>query len=76
MIKATMFNSILEVQIKGATLDEFETDLGRVRELFAHEDREFRPDKSMWLIKNVEKYLHIPFVATALHEREMQLTLC
>jgi hypothetical protein len=64
----------MEVQIKGS-LEEFEADLERIKEIFDKADLEFVPGRNVWVVKNVEKYAHIPFVASAIADRALQAIL-
>jgi len=77
MIKAVIFNSIMEVSIRipRGSIDDFDADLKRVLDTFANEDRTFNQNRKVWIIKNFEKYKDVPFVATAIAERKLQQTL-
>ncbi len=75
MIKALMLYSILEVEVSGSSVQEFSDSLGELQTLIQSSDREFNPDKKVWIIKNFAKYKEIPWVARAIEDRDHQPTL-
>jgi hypothetical protein len=69
MLSVVMYEKTAVVQILSGP--SFEEDLRQLKTI-QREDREFRDSK--WFVKNPEKYTHIPAVATALKDRNDQMT--
>jgi hypothetical protein len=75
MIIAIMYETVIEVEISGRTIKEFNADTTRFREAIPVSDREFHSDRKTWIVKHPEKYKDIDFIKAALANRERQLSL-
>jgi hypothetical protein len=72
MIRATMFDTVLEVEVSASGMEEFYAELEKVRDAISKADREWDPDRKVWRVHNVEKYREVPFVRKALENRQRQ----
>ena len=75
MISAVFFDTHLEVKISGNSLNEFEIELAQVKATFDRSDRQWDDNRQVWIIKNVERYIHVPYVKAAMLSRQSQPTL-
>lgn len=75
MIKAVMKFETLEVEITGQSIPEFAESLGELQSSILPGDREWRPDRRLWVVRNVDRYKHLPWVARALEDRSRQQAL-
>jgi hypothetical protein len=75
MIQAVMYETIIEVEVSGSTLKEWTEDMKRLNEAIPSADREFNTDKKVWIIRNIKKYTHVPFIRAALENRRKQMSL-
>lgn len=76
MIKAILYDEVLEVRIWASSPEEFSNDLERFKDDIEASDRSFSSEpKKVWLVKHVDKYLHIPYVLHAAEDPRRQLTL-
>ena len=69
MIKAIAFQSVVEVEIFGTG---FRSDLSNMKNEIDFRDRTWNENKARWIVRNPRKYLHLPYIKTALEERKRQ----
>ena len=72
---ATVYDTQAIVTIRGSTLNDFNDYLEEFKDLIAKEDRVYDPDKKAWIVKNYEKYKHLPWMFVAIENRRNQLSL-
>ncbi len=75
MITAIAFETVVEVQVSGSTVQEYSEDLQRLTKDIPARDREFVEHRKAWKIIHPEVYKHLPYIAKALQLRENQLSL-
>jgi len=76
MIQVTVNFSSLELKIIHTTdEDEFNNDLDWIKDHIDQADREYRPDKKLFVVSNIQKYMHLERIRKALELRRQQPTL-
>ena len=75
MIQATAFDTIVEVEISGRSTKEWAADFGRFCEAIRPADREFDRNRRAWIVRNLQNYAHVDFIANAMKSRERQSSL-
>jgi len=74
-IKATMFQTSMEVKISSKNKKEFDRDLASLKAAINPADREWLAGKGVWLLKHPARYYHLRFVQVAMDERRRQPSL-
>jgi hypothetical protein len=74
-IRATMFQTSMEIKISGRSQEEFDADLDAFKEAVSPADREWLPSKGVWLLRHPAKYIHLRFVQIAMDDRKRQSSL-
>lgn len=69
MIKATMFQTTLEVVIDDPAFYE---DLERFKFEIPPKNRTWSSCKKVWVVTQPELFKHLPYIKTALEERKLQ----
>lgn len=75
MITAVVYEKTAELRIVADTYREFEVDLMVLKKDIDSNDRQYIEHKKVWQVKHLEKYIKVPYIRSALLDREKQLTL-
>jgi len=75
MINAIAYDDYAEVSIYGERHLDWSVELERFKSHIYYKDRRFDTRKNVWVIHNLEKYIGIPYIKTALLDRDKQLKL-
>jgi len=75
MIIATVYEKTAEVKIAAENFKEFEVDLKIFKNDIKSEDRNYVEHKKVWRVKNLDKYIRVPYIRAALLDREKQMSL-
>jgi len=75
MIRATMFQTTCEVQIKAIDQEELMMELNRFKEDVAVQHRRWNEVKKVWVVRQPYLYRHIKYIDTAIFESERQGSL-
>ena len=74
MITAVAYDGYIEVRIIATHYSEFEQDIVHLQHIIDAQDREYVSHKRVWKIHNPGKYIHLPFVKSALLDRKKQMS--
>jgi|GEM_PF-3024516 len=63
------------LKIVAQNVEEFNHDLDRIKKIFYPQDRTYSEFTKLWTVKNLHKYIEIPFIKAALEDKERQPSL-
>jgi len=75
MINAIAYDTHAEVFVTGEDHLEWITDFERFKQDIQSKDREYKSHKKVWIVKNLEHYIRVPYIKRALLDRDKQLKL-
>ncbi len=79
MLSVTIYDNHAEIRIVALPGKEnrpkFWEDLNRLKHDINARDREYKNIKNCWVVKNLQAYIHLPYITNAMEIRKMQKTL-